>query len=519
MSETLSDPDQQAHAIIGTREDGSPLRNDGMPLQDAKQNPWYVLATVHGEQAEDAHRLNYDADKAAKNREAWNLWYCHELDDEDLLDRAQKVGLTPEDLVPFKDGKRDELAIKKKLALIRKEVIKRLKNAKAQKTTPPDPAQNIVFSQVHFSKYLNFENFVFEKKCVFGESVFTGAADFVSATFTGYADFVSATFTGSADFVSATFMGSAYFGSATFMGDAYFGSATFMGYAYFGSATFTGSADFVSATFTGSADFVSATFTGYAYFRSATFTGDAGFRSATFMGSAYFSWDQNTHEEKAEHPVRFFKSADFNSAKFKSTTRFTNVQFLTHVPEFHAAELYDDTVFAARDRDLGNWPPLKGEGVMEAKKQKRAYNRLRLFMNRSLQIDEEQFFHRMEMRCKWQLAGWGHKPLYALFELLSDFGNSVARPAGWLSVVWLSGVIAKLGMVKGGVLADLWTIGPAMGWSFANLFSFFGFRGLFFEEAKELPALLQVTSGVQTVLGFVLLFLLGLGLRNRFRLR
>ncbi|MCF6315365.1 MAG: hypothetical protein L3J30_03550 [Marinosulfonomonas sp.] len=191
---------------------------------------------------------------------------------------------------------------------------------------------------------------------------------------------------------------------------------------------------------------------------------------------------------------------------------------------------------------MGNWPPLCGtvtpEGVdepievMEAEAQKRAYNRLRLFMNRSLQIDEEQFFHRQEMRCKRETEGWQYRWIYTLFGGVSDCGNGVLRPAGWLLVVgcwllvvgcwllvvWLSGVIAKLGMVKGGVSADLWSIGPAMGWSFANLFSFLGlYRKYFYGE--DLNAVLQVFSGVQTVFGFVLVFMLGLGLRNRFRLR
>jgi hypothetical protein len=35
------------------REDGSALRNDGVELKPANSNPWYVLATVYGEQDSD----------------------------------------------------------------------------------------------------------------------------------------------------------------------------------------------------------------------------------------------------------------------------------------------------------------------------------------------------------------------------------------------------------------------------------------------------------------------------------
>ncbi|AXX99676.1 hypothetical protein BAR1_03530 [Profundibacter amoris] len=108
--------------------------------------------------------------------------------------------------------------------------------------------------------------------------------------------------------------------------------------------------------------------------------------------------------------------------------------------------------------------------------------------------------------------------LYDLFERVSDFGSSVLRPAGWLFVVWLSGMIAKLEAVQGEWYPDWHSVPSAMGWSFANLFSFFGFHKRYFGE-EELNAVLQVTGGVQTVAGFILLFFLGLGLRNRFRLR
>ena len=53
--------------------------------------------------------------------------------------------------------------------------------------------------------------------------------------------------------------------------------------------------------------------------------------------------------------------------------------------------------------------------------------------------------------------------LYDLFEGVSDFGGSVLRPAGWLFVIWLSGVIAKLEAVKGGWWPDWQSIPSAMG--------------------------------------------------------
>ncbi|MGL4728775.1 MAG: hypothetical protein ACRCWO_08455, partial [Bosea sp. (in: a-proteobacteria)] len=41
-------------------------------LRPANENPWYVLATLHGEQPEGAHGGGYDARVHAKNRRDWN---------------------------------------------------------------------------------------------------------------------------------------------------------------------------------------------------------------------------------------------------------------------------------------------------------------------------------------------------------------------------------------------------------------------------------------------------------------
>ncbi|MEJ2019665.1 MAG: hypothetical protein P8X51_15695, partial [Maritimibacter sp.] len=43
---------------LEVREDGSALRNDGVELKAANSNPWYVLATVYGEQ--DGDKIDWD---------------------------------------------------------------------------------------------------------------------------------------------------------------------------------------------------------------------------------------------------------------------------------------------------------------------------------------------------------------------------------------------------------------------------------------------------------------------------
>jgi hypothetical protein len=68
MRKPLKNPELPPGAIVATHEDGGALRNDGVRLTPASQNPWYVLATVFGEQ--DGER--FDEELHVKNTLAWN---------------------------------------------------------------------------------------------------------------------------------------------------------------------------------------------------------------------------------------------------------------------------------------------------------------------------------------------------------------------------------------------------------------------------------------------------------------
>ncbi|KIC23142.1 hypothetical protein GC1_08820 [Leisingera sp. ANG1] len=119
---------------------------------------------------------------------------------------------------------------------------------------------------------------------------------------------------------------------------------------------------------------------------------------------------------------------------------------------------------------------------------------------------------------------WQRLP-YLLFGLFSEYGYSILRPTLWLLGVWALGFAAFWGYFSGCCVPAPHDVierpmGSAMALSFSNLFPLFGFgRTFLLEELKALPAVLQFFSGVQSVASLPLLFFLGLGLRQRFRLR
>ena len=105
MTEKLRDPSLEPWEIVEETEDGGAVRNDGTVLKPASQNPWYVLATIWGEQPEGG----FDEDLAARNRRAWNQWACQDLDEEERATLAEAMGLEAEELGAGWEAERAEI--------------------------------------------------------------------------------------------------------------------------------------------------------------------------------------------------------------------------------------------------------------------------------------------------------------------------------------------------------------------------------------------------------------------------
>lgn len=265
---------------------------------------------------------------------------------------------------------------------------------------------------------------------------------------------------------------------------------------------------FNAATFSEYADFQTATFSKYANFTSAMFSGNANFDTATFNKTAYFK------------TAVFCGNPNFSNGKFLSRTIFSQARFTKAVPKFYQCTVHEDTSFTTLK---DHWPAITTDNADDSK---RAYIRLRQIMNGLQKRDDEHFFFRQEMRCKAELEGGFYKILSGCFRAVSDYGHSVGRPVGWLFGLVVACAVIYFAYGVADAQARLHPLSitgafSALGQSIANSFSFFGFQRLYYgtEFVKDLPFGLRIMSGFQTVLSFILIFLLGLGLRNRFRLR
>ncbi len=456
-------------------------------LKPARENPWYILMTLHGEQTGDG----VDGELAEKNVRLWNIWSCQLLSDAERAELREAGAAVP-----------DADAWETHRAEIEKRFADRIAEVDWNgREIPdlPDPKLWIDMSKTAFSNKVNLE------KAVFGQRAF-----FNSVTFTQAAFFNSATFTQVAFFASATFMQAALFDSATFM------QATL----------------FDTATFTQDTSFDSATFTQPATFDSATFTQDASFRSTSFEDRAYFTATRfGDPESTSEEPALL----DLTDAQFDKPASFRAAKFINRFPKFTGAIIHERTLFPYLKTSWPKGYPLysvSNSSIEYKTLMREAANSCAFIRNHIRKLghpDIEHYFFRREMGFAAQHVEPLERLPILVYGWVSGYGYAVWRLVGFLALLWLAGFVVFQGCgwadrfcVFAPPQIRLMSWQDAAGLSFSNLFRFFGFQVLYFREFlgdESLADSYKVFASAQTVFSFIFLFFLGLGLRQRFRLR
>jgi hypothetical protein len=133
-------------------------------------------------------------------------------------------------------------------------------------------------------------------------------------------------------------------------------------------------------------------------------------------------------------------------------------------------------------------------------------------MDRLKKHEGELDFFALEMQSRRVLLGKVRGLPIAIYGSLSNYGRSYVRPL--VGFFMLSAVGAEVFFHF-----DARTYSEALGLSVANTLSVFGFSQLFNLSIDNLPSSLKVFVAVQTIVGTILLFLVGLGIRNKFRMK
>jgi hypothetical protein len=428
----------------------------------AAQNPWYLLATAFGEQLGPLP----DNELHDRNRRIWNGWSCGQLSEARRVKLAQMAKLRTSELAPWTPQERkivERIFADRGIAL-------------------PSHGASVDFSNLLFKEQFNISGFIFHNNANFSNANFAGRAEARHAVFNGVANFTDSVFCETVIFDSSIFSSNANFQYTFFGGISNFNECKFFDHAWF----------------------MRTKFEDFAFFDNAVFSVNGAFRGCSFKQVAKFA------------KSTFKSGANFSDSQFERTATFLEVQFSTRFPKLSGAILHENTTFTARDEF---WPKTT-EAPPEESRESLAI--IRYSVGKQGLPEDEHYFFRREMAFAARIGGPLQRLPYQLFVLLSNFGHSLAKPTLWLSSFWLAGLLAYTYWLTclAPTLADAHPIITAAGFSVAQLFAFLGFAGSYFgtDFLDALPTALKVLAGLQTVAGVVLLFFLGLGLRNRFRL-
>jgi len=500
----------------------------------ASSNPWYVLATIFNKKDEE----NSHPELHARNRRIWNAWSCSGLQEKEREVLAGKLKINPSQLDRWTDE--EERVVKHYFA--------------EAELAIPSPAHDIKMSNLLFSRCLETSGFIFSQNISFEGSYFTSTPKFSHAIFSRGVSFVDATFMDGAHFNDVIFAERLdlsqvqCYGSVSF-NRAFFESTVGVSKTYFSSGKngrHSGGIHFSECEFQEPIYFVggaavSARFRKCQFMRSpifgedshsniihpfhivklfemvncicledfeldgVVFSGVAGFSRTRFRSFSYF--------EKAE----FRDRANFSNCEFGAPTIFRGARFLESFPVFSGAIMHSVTTFAA-DNNL--WPHENGR---DPESDRESLALIRHAVGKQGLPDEEHYFYRREMACAARIGPIWQRLPYLVFGLLSDYGYSIKKPViGPSAVFWIGFVLYALWLTWSASDSLVSSPGLAgMGLSFSQIFAFLGLTRSMFGEGfvSNLPAFLKFIAAAQAVLGVVLLFLLGLGLRNRFRLK
>lgn len=521
--------------------------------REANNNPWYVMMTLFGEQT----CLNFDKSIHEQNRKYWNAWVCKDFSNEKRKKIAEECSISLEELKSWNSIKEDfKLRFTHRISgasiptdnfsvLLSNTIFK--EPVCASKFIFPPLTQlwgssfekmvdfsgaiflgHAWFYKVKYGGNVDFMNSKFQKGAVFSEAIFCKAVDFSMSIFDGEAIFLATNFKFNADFHKTVFKGAAEFLQANFESKTNFNQTIFQVKSNFNSTKFKGVTRFLEVDFYGTVIFKSVEFGEISFFYDSIFHSSANFNNTIYKKTASFK--DSTFNDPLYFTNAIFNTSEeddyiaFSSCLFRKIVNFNGSKFMFKYPIMEGTSFVEGVNFSAND---DNWPSDEIINRLDEKGKKLAKTTcsyIRHSFGKNGHPEEEHKFYRKEMRLASKIGTFKKRLPYIFFRYFSEYGYSIRLPILWLLVLWLvpSGlyffgvpIIGQEGLSWTGIGAS------GIGLSLSNIFRFAGFHNQIFDNdfIIRLPSYFKVLSVVQTLCSIPLLFLLGLGLRNRFRLR
>ena len=481
--------------------------------RDPNANPWYVLMTLEGEQ-EGA----FDEALHARNVLAWTeLEYAPRR--AGISERWQGIGR-------FSDLARDNWGRLARHFELRKPsgTVKR-----------PPAATPIALNSLTFPNPLHLDGFSFGQPVSFKDCIFEGHVSMNDCLFAGGLDLSGAVFRKGLSFKGSGCIGALNARRLVGAGPLSFSKSRFgatvtmthlewtacVGRISFNSTVFEGFAHLSDAQFPAFTVFENATFQGRTMFSRTVFEKGASFRGVVFEDYSYFQGSRFCATAGTQ-----YDHINFTESRFERPPTFRRATFEGEFPNFAGAILHERSDFTGED---DQWPLPATLAARDTKASATSASvaiesaaTLRALMSRQGLPEEEHFFFRREMDMRAHSEPFKRSALISVYGAISQYGGSIKRP-----LYWLAGLIAVFAVFYAAHfdyadrdMSGMAALSKGVGLSFTSTVNLFGFQRLYFGELlSEAGPRLKVATALQTLLGYVFLFFLGLGLRQRFRLR
>ena len=369
----------------------------------------------------------------------------------------------------------------------------------------------------------------------FSEFVFPAPTTFKGSIFKNDTDFRFTQFLSTVDFSYTTFEQQLLFCAATFHTDSLFTAARFADFVDWSSSEFYGSCNFIRSKFEGYSLFYNMVFENVLYFDRAVFVEDAIFIGSRFNKTTSFLETTVTKtldfgvSNSSDEPAAIFKGkANFKNSNINRLVLYGTV-FSKYIPDFRMSEVKLPVYLSnCSIPNLGN---------SNAKNAER-YRALRSIAMKSHENSKELEFRAYEIRAQRGVETnlLQSFPGY-LFEWFSDFGQGILRPFLLIMGLYFLGFVITVAPITptslkqsavGGECYESYSrtvIGDAMRYSLMVSFPITTVtdkekenvvKCLFGSEVP--PGWNKVWAVVQQIGTLAGIFLIGLGIRNRFRI-
>lgn len=384
-----------------------------------------------------------------------------------------------------------------------------------------------LFRDARFPQGASFNDVSFPSQVTFSKCLFGGQCGFTRAAFGSSATFRQARFRSDIDFVHAVFQSSVSFEHASFGGEAHFSNVSFSGPAAFRYSRFSEMGSFNDSKFLDDGDFRDTVFSRRVSFRDVGFQKVVRFDQGTFQNTAWFR-GSGFENEALFRGIRGRGAFTLHEAKFSRVPDFTEAHF-DEAPLLDAAGLVPGSLSSSES--AGPEIPARWRALRRLAIQGHDHERELEFLKG--EIIARRGFHDRRKHLRY----WAGR----VYEVVSDFGRSIRRPfcyligsfvvfaTVYLVLSWTSGHCGSSGPV-GCVAHDGSRLYSALAWSVHNAVPFAGagfspqeellYECLYGKDAAGIvPHFVAAVGVVQFFTSSILIFLLGLGVRNRFRIK